>query len=59
MKKTYIAPQLEVTEVGMVQMLAASITGVAGDSGITLGNDDLIPSEADTKGSIFDESPWD
>lgn len=58
MKKTYIAPQMEVTQVGMVQMLAASIVSVGGDSDLNIGEGD-IPTSADVKGSIFEESPWD
>ena len=54
MKKTYIIPAMDETFVVAGQMIAASITGVGGNSGLELG-DGEVPGEADVK----DKSDWD
>ena len=60
MKKVYLQPETEVLKINVVEMLAGSITEVGGDSGIGIGDPtDPIPGEADVKGSIFDENPWE
>ena len=58
MKKTYIAPALDVQFVQMEQMIAASITKVSGDANIGLG-DGETPTEADVKGSFYGETIFD
>ena len=58
MKKTYIAPALDVQFVQMEQMIAASITTVGGTSGIDLG-DGETPTVADVKGSFYGETIFD
>ena len=41
-------------------MIAASITGVGGNSGIQMGTDETAPAEADVKdGNFFGESIFD
>ena len=58
MKKTYIIPALDVTFVVAGQMIAASITEVGGDAGITPAEPtDPIPGEADVKGNSY--NVWD
>ncbi len=57
MKKTYIAPELYLHHVQTETMIAASITGVGGNSGIGMGSEEVIPTEADVKeGNFFGES---
>lgn len=58
MKKSYLQPETEVLNVNVVEMLAGSITGVGGNSGLELGGDEEIPDEADVKTSIFEEDFW-
>lgn len=59
MKKTYIIPVLYVHHVQIETMIAASITGVGGNSTIELGTGDT-PEEADVKdGNFFGESIFD
>ena len=58
MKKSYLQPETEVLNVNVVEMLAGSITGVGGNSGLELGGDEEIPGEADVKTSIFEEDFW-
>jgi hypothetical protein len=58
MKKTYMTPALEVQYVQFEQMIALSITGVGGNSGIKLG-DEETPEEADVKGNPFGDSIFD
>lgn len=58
MKKTYIIPTTEVTFVVAEQMIANSITGVGGDSGVTPADPtDPVPGEADVKGNSY--NVWD
>ena len=60
MKKTYIVPTTNVTFCEATQMIAASITGVGGNSGIQMGTDETAPTEADVKdGNFFGESIFD
>jgi hypothetical protein len=59
MKKTYMTPALEVQYVQFEQMIALSITGVGGNSGIGIGKDDDLPEEADVKGNPFGDSIFD
>ena len=49
MKKTYINPMIEVSLAEVEQIIAASITDIAGNSDLGLG-DGEIPDEADVKG---------
>ena len=51
MKKKYMTPALDVQYVQEETMIAASITGIGGNSGIGLGdeNDEDFPDEADVK----------
>ena len=57
MKKTYMTPALYVHHVQTETMIAASITGVGGNSGIGMGSEEVIPVEADVKeGNFFGES---
>ena len=59
MKKSYLQPETEVLNVNTIEMLAGSITGVGGDSGLTPADPtDPIPGEADVKTSIFEEDFW-
>ena len=60
MKKTYIIPALSEYNVQTETLIAASITGVAGNSGIQMGNEDA-PAEADVKdgGNYFGETIFD
>jgi hypothetical protein len=59
MKKSYLQPEVEVLNVNVVEMLANSITGVGGDSGLTPADPtDPIPEDADVKASIFEEEFW-
>ena len=60
MKKSYLQPEVEVLNVNVVEMLAGSITSVGGNSGLELGdnNDPDFPTEADVKGSAFEEDFW-
>ncbi len=49
MKKTYIIPQTQVETAQAEMMMAVSITSINGDAGIELGDDDIVPDEADVK----------
>lgn len=50
MKKTYMTPALYVDYVQAEQMIAASITGIGGKSGVGLADkNDPVPGQADTK----------
>jgi hypothetical protein len=49
MKKTYIIPQTQVETAQAEMMMAVSITSINGDAGIELGDDDIVPNEADVK----------
>ena len=62
MKKTYIAPALELMQTEVQQMLAGSITGVsvAGNTeAFEFGGDDDGTHEADVKGNFFGGSIFD
>ena len=60
MKKTYMTPAVYVHHVQTETMIAASITGVGGNSGIGMGTENVIPVEADVKeGNYFGESIFD
>ena len=61
MKKTYMTPALYVHHVQTETMIAASITGVGGNSGIGLGEGEIpIDIEADVKeGNFFGESVFE
>lgn len=48
MKKTYIAPSVSETKLVGHQMIATSVTGVGGDTGIGLGGGSA-PGTADSK----------
>ena len=50
MKKTYIAPALHMQRIQTEHMVATSITGIGGNSGIGLGGGST-PGSADSKGS--------
>ena len=57
MKKTYMTPAVYVHHVQTETMIAASITGVGGTSGIGMGTEEVIPEVADVKeGNFFGES---
>ncbi|MBQ7442783.1 MAG: hypothetical protein IJS59_02800 [Bacteroidaceae bacterium] len=59
MKKTYMTPALSEQHIMVEMLIAASITGVSGNSGIQMGDED-IPEEADVKdGYYFGESIFD
>ena len=58
MKKTYISPAMDVTYMVAEQMIANSITGVSGDSGIGMG-DGPVPTDADVKGNFYGETIFD
>ena len=45
MKKTYMTPALSEQHIMVEMLIAASITGVSGNSGIQMGDED-IPEEA-------------
>ena len=47
MKKTYIIPVTEVSFAEAEQIIAASITTIGGDSGLTIS--DEVPDEGDAK----------
>ncbi len=47
MKKTYIIPATKVESAVAEQMIAASITGIGGDSGLQISSE--IPDEGDVK----------
>ena len=60
MKKTYISPAMDVTVMVAEQMIANSITGVGGNSGIQPANPtDPVPGEADVKGNFYGETIFD
>jgi len=48
MKKSYIIPSIEVSLAEVEQIIAASITGVGGDSGLEI-NTGEVPDEGDVK----------
>ncbi len=50
MKKTYFAPAIEAEAYAMQSMIAASIKGIGGNSGLELGGEDQEGAEADVKG---------
>lgn len=58
MKKTYISPAMDVTYMVAEQMIAASITGIGGDSGIGKGTGE-VPTDADVKGNFYGETIFD
>ena len=58
MKKNYIAPSVYVQMIHAENMIAASVTGIGGNAGIGLGTGD-IPTDADVKGNLFEESAFD
>lgn len=58
MKKTYIIPALTEQRIQAEQMIAASITGVGGNSGIGQGTGE-VPTEADVKGNFYGETIFD
>ena len=58
MKKTYIIPATKVEHTVAAQMIAASITHVSGESNLGL-SDGEAPSNADVKGSVFEENAFD
>ena len=55
MKKTYIIPATKVEAAVIEEMIAASITGILGDSGLEIG-DGETPTDADAK--EYDDD-WD
>ena len=57
MKKSYLQPETEVLNVNVIQMLAASITNVGGDSDLEIG-EGTAPGEADVKQSVIEEDFW-
>ena len=60
MKKKYMTPALDVQYVQEETMIAASITGIGGHSGIGLADEeDEIPDEADVKDNFYGESIFD
>ena len=57
MKKNYISPVLSELQLATTQLLANSITGVGGDSGLEPADPtEPVPGEADAKG---DWNIWD
>ena len=58
MKKTYIVPKMGVMIVHTAEMLAASITRVDGDAGLTIG-DGEAPGEANSNGLAFGKTFWE
>ena len=58
MKKTYIAPVVEGVQMDAEEIIAASVTGIGGNSGLQKSTG-VAPDEADVKGSFFDEDPWE
>ncbi|MBR4534066.1 MAG: hypothetical protein IKO85_05970 [Bacteroidaceae bacterium] len=58
MKKKYMTPALDVQYVQEETMIAASITGIGGDTDIELGVGDA-PEEADVKENFYGESIFD
>ena len=56
MKKTYINPAMVVMPFVATQTIAASVTGVGGDTEITIGTDDPVPGTADVK---VNRNLWD
>ena len=57
--KAYITPESTIETMAGEQIICASITGVSGDSGIEMGNDET-PTEADSRSySVWgDEDEW-
>ena len=58
MKKDYISPEVNVTYVEALSMIAASVTNVVGDSGIEMGEGDA-PDESDAKGYRTTTVEWE
>lgn len=59
MKQIYLQPETEVLNVNVIEMLAGSITGIGGDSGLQPSDPgEEPPTEADVKTSIFEEDFW-
>ena len=58
MKKTYIIPAMIVVPFVATQVIAASITGIGGNSGLEIG-DGEIPGTADIKEFDFKTNLWD
>lgn len=56
MKKTYIIPATKVESAVIEEMIAASITNVGGDSGLTFGEGDT-PTDADVK-EFGEDGDW-
>ena len=54
--KAYITPESTIETMAGEQLICASVKGVEGDAGITMGGDDDIPTEADSRGS---KGVWD
>ena len=57
MKKNYISPVVSELVLATQQLLANSITGVGGDSGIGIGEGET-PEEADVKGYNVWDIDW-
>ena len=53
-KKTYMAPALTERKVEIQNIICASVTTVAGDAGITLGEGDA-PTTADSRFTLWEE----
>ena len=49
-KNAYLAPSVEVIDLGPESMIAASITSIGGNSGLGLGNNGETPTSADAFG---------
>ncbi len=54
----YIAPALQELNVNVEMMIAGSITGIGGDSGLQKGEGE-VPTDADVKGSFYGETIFD
>ena len=54
--KAYITPESTIETMAGEQLICASVKGVEGDAGITMGEGDDIPTEAHSRGS---KSVWD
>lgn len=59
MKKNYIAPEIEITALRTAEMLAASITNVTGPEGLTRGDDNKAPEEANSHERVWGNTLWD
>ena len=58
MKKDYISPEVNVTYVEALSMIAASVTEVGGNSDIEMGEGEA-PDEADAKGYRTTTVEWE